>query len=562
MPEALPEEMTSAVSLGILLLASLVGGIFADLIRIPKVTAYLLAGMIVGPSVAHWISSEHMHQLEPLTKLAMALVLLELGCQFPLAHLRPILKHALWLSLGELLATFVLVFLSVWLLDFGFATAMLLAALAVATAPATTVLVLKESNSEGPVTELAGVLVALNNVVAIIAFEVLFLSARLVSDTETGNPIQQICQLIIDLGGAVLLGTTAGLIVSYGSGLLSRRRWLVMVLAVSILLLGLCESWNLPYMLAFLMAGIVLVNTSDTAGDLVGEQEKIAGLLVVVFFAVHGAELQLQAFVAAGMLGAVYIGSRSVGKVLGIKITSIIRGEAITVRKYLGSCLLAQAGAAIALAAVAAQRWPELGKQIEVVILGSVVFFEIVGPILIRWSVLQAGEVHLAQAISHRTETAGSQASKMWLRGREALGLKSTSSVDIHTVEISSLLRASVGGIKQTADFDEVVSYIQRSHDNTYVVIDERECVVGLIRYSELSDTFFEASIHSLVRAEDLASPAGELLFPDEPFSRAVDAFRKTSDDVLAVVSRAETPRFLGVVRRGDITEMAIRFRS
>lgn len=562
MPEIVPAEMHSAVSLGILLLASLVGGIVADLVRIPKVTAYLLAGMLVGPSVAHWISSEHMHQLEPLTKLAMALVLLELGCGFPLAHLRPILRRALWLSSGELLFTFLFVAVAVWTFGFGLSGAVLLGALALATAPATTVFVLKESNSEGPVTELAGVLVALNNIVAIVAFELLFLLAQLVSADSIGNPTAQVQRLVIDLGGACVLGAAGGIIISYGSGLLSKRRWLVMVLAVSILVLGLCETWGFPYMLAFLLAGVVVVNTSDSAPDLLAENEKIAGLLVVVFFAVHGAELQLQAFMAAGLLGAVYVVSRSLGKVLGIRWAAILKAESATVRRYLGTSMLAQAGAAIALSSVAAQRWPELGSQIQVIILGSVVFFEIAGPIMIRWSVLKAGEVHLAQAITHTTETPASQAGKMLMRAREAVGLQPSKTLDLQNLQVKDLVRKNVKPITQRADFDEVIEYIRRSHDNTYVVVNDELHIVGLIRYALLSDTFFDASIDTLVCAEDLASPANEVLPVDAPLAAAVEAFRCGSDDVLPVVTKETPQRFVGILRRGDVTAVAIRFRN
>ncbi len=562
MPEALPDELHSAVSLGILLLASLAGGILADLIRIPKVTAYLLAGILVGPSVAHAVNDEHIHHLEPLTKLAMSLVLLELGCQFPLAHLRPILRRALWISFGELLTTFLLVTVSVWLVGFGASGAVLLGALALATAPATTVLVFKESKSEGPVTELSGVLVALNNIVAIIGFELLFLAARLFSGDQSEKLPWHISRLFADLGGACALGLVGGLIISYGSGLLSRRRWLVMVLAVSILMLGLCESWHMPYMLAFLLAGVIVVNTSDSTHDLLAEHEKIAGLLVVVFFAVHGAELQLSAVLSAGSLGLVYVFARGAGKILGVRWASRSRHESATVRKYLGSCLLAQAGAAIALSALAAERWPELGGQIQTIILGSVVFFEIVGPICIRWSVMQAGEVPLAYAISHHTETAASQASKMWSRGREALGLGTANAPDVQAMQVRDLLRRNVSGLPQTADFDEVIAYIQRSHDNTYVVLDDQQQVVGLIRYALLSDTFFDSGMDTLVRAEDLASPPTAVIFPDQPLSAAVDAFRNNRDDVLAVVTRDLPHHFLGIIRRGDLTELAIRSRT
>lgn len=561
MPEALPAELHTAVSLGLLLLASLLAGIVADLVRIPKVSAYLLAGMLVGPSVAHWIGEEQLTHLAPLTKLAMALVLLELGYQFPFVQVRSILRHAVWLSAGEILLTFVFVTAAVMACGGSFPLAVLLGALALATAPATTVLVLKESNSEGPLTELAAVLVALNNAFAILAFEVLFLVAIYFTGNLDGPVLPEVGRLFYDLGGACVLGAISGLMISYGSGLLSRRRWLVMVFAVVILLLGLCESWHMPYMLAFLIAGMVVVNTSDTVPELVSEQEKIAGLLIVMFFAVHGAELDLQAFIAAGLLGIGYIVARSTGKILGISWAASLRGEPPAIRRYLGSCMLAQAGAAIALASVAAQRWPEMGVHLQATILGSVVFFEIVGPICLRWSVLQAGEIPLAQAISHRTETATSQASKMWMRGRDAVGLKPNKQVDLASMTVNDLLRRNVTGLKQTAHFDEVLTFIRRSHDNTYVVVDDVEHVVGVIRYTQLSDTFFDNSIDILVYAEDLTSPAHVLLRPNQPLSEAVEAFRTTGDDLLPVVANDESEKLLGILRRSDLTDLAIRIR-
>ena len=560
MPEALPDELHTAVSLGLLLLASLAAGILADLIRIPKVSAYLLAGMLVGPSVAHWIGDEQLHHLAPLTKLAMALVLLELGYQFSFVQIRRIMRHAVWLSSGELLVTFVLVCVTTYAISQSVPIAVLLAALALATAPATTVLVLKESRSEGPVTELAEVLVALNNIVAIVAFEVLFLVAFIASGLLDQSITSELMRLAADLGGACLLGLAAGLVISYGSGLLSRRRWLVMIFAVVVLTLGLCESWQMPYMLAFLVAGMVVVNTSDVTGDLLGEQEKIGGLLIVVFFAVHGAELELAAFLTAGLLGTGYIVARSAGKILGIRWAAQLRKEAPPVRRFLGSCMLAQAGAAIALASLAQQRWPEIGNQLQDIILGSVVFFEIVGPIFLRWSVLQAGEVPLAQAISHRTETPTSQAGKMWHRGRDALGLKPKQSINLQAMTVGALVRKNVKGLQQSAHFDEVVAYIQHSHDNTYIVVDDHQQVAGVIRYNELSDTFFDSAIDILVYAEDLTSPTAAVLNPEQSLAEAIESFRIANDDVLPVVD-AQTHQLIGIVRRGDVTELAIRLR-
>lgn len=562
-PEAVADtQYDAAVAIGLLLLASLVAGIVADLVRIPKVTAYLLAGVLVGPSVVGAIGADQIHRLEPLTKLAMALVLIELGCAFPVALIRPLLKHAAYLSLGELVATFCLVSGAMWIFGFGVSGSVLLGALALATAPATTVLVLKEAKSEGPVTELAGVLVALNNIAAIIAFEVLFLIARIVTPEYEQDSLGQMLQLGLDIGGAILLGILMGLAMSFCCGILARRRWLVMVIALSILMLGVCDTLGLPYMLVFLVAGVVSVNTTDATSELLNEQEKIAGLLVVVFFAVHGAELNVQAFLAVGLAGLIYIVARCAGKVLGIGVAAYWHHEAPTVRRYLGACMLAQAGAAIALASVATERWPELGLRLQAIILGSVVFFEVIGPILTRWSILRAGEVPLAQAVFHSTETPSSQLAKMWLKARNALGITARKPVDVQKLVAKDLLRTNVKGISQDADFEAVINHIRVSHDNTYVVVDAEQRVAGLIRYELLSDTFFDSSIDSLVRAEDLSTPTGAEVYPDSGVSELVEAFRLTSDDLIAVVTRETPHTYLGIVRRADLTELAIRVRK
>ncbi len=106
--------------------------------RLPKVTSYLLVGVVLGPSVLHWVPREHVHAMEPLTQLAIALVLFNLGCHFPMARLRRIFRPALRLSVGELGMTFLLVVVGLTLLGENWPAALLLGALALATAPATT----------------------------------------------------------------------------------------------------------------------------------------------------------------------------------------------------------------------------------------------------------------------------------------------------------------------------------------------------------------------------------------------------------------------------------------
>ena len=135
--------------LGILMAAALAAGGLGSMLRLPKVTSYLLMGVILGPSVLDVVSSKHAEHLEPLTDLAIALVLFNLGCHFPLSRAKRIFRFVPRLSMGELGLTFVLVSLGVWILGMSWHGALLLGALALATAPATTILVLKEYESEG-----------------------------------------------------------------------------------------------------------------------------------------------------------------------------------------------------------------------------------------------------------------------------------------------------------------------------------------------------------------------------------------------------------------------------
>ncbi|MEO9594490.1 cation:proton antiporter, partial [Rhodopirellula bahusiensis] len=153
------EMVHIATTLGMLLTASLLAGLASEFLRLPKVTAYLIAGLLLGPSFGDVIPHEHHLVLEPLTKLAMALVLFYLGTLFPFDQIRRISRRAIPLSFGELVFTVILVTVGTYLLGMSAAQAALLGTLAIATAPATTMFVLRETNAEGPVTSLTGTLV-------------------------------------------------------------------------------------------------------------------------------------------------------------------------------------------------------------------------------------------------------------------------------------------------------------------------------------------------------------------------------------------------------------------
>ncbi len=552
------------LTLGLLLAAALLAGGLGQMLRLPRVTSFLLIGVALGP----WIPAEHIEHLKPLTKLAIALVLFNLGCHFPLARVRRIMRRVLRLSLGELCTTFLLVTVGLTLLGWavggiGPEAALLLGALALATAPATTILVLKETESEGPITEYIQAMVAVNNLISIVLFEVLFVAVYFLQDKLGTSATTQLVELGRGMAGSVALGIIGGLVVSFSFALIGEGRRLVLLVAVIALLLGICLARpELPYLLTFLAMGVTVANTSHDSRQMLAELDRLTGLLCVVFFVTHGAELDLGALKQAGLIGVGYIVLRFCGKYFGVMLAGGTWHEKPEVRRWLGAALMSQAGAAIALSAIAAGRDEVLGTQLQNIILGTVVVFEIVGPLLARQAVLRAGEVPLAHAIHHSGFGLADQLQVVWNRLLVAVGRDPWAKRSTADLTVKELMRKNVNGVPQAATFDELVVHLEHTRDNTIPVVDESGCLVGVIRYRELSHALFDPTLNLLVRVADVTTPAGRALRPDEPITRANSIFAASKDDCIPVVADDPPERLLGVVRRRDMLRLLIRGRG
>ncbi len=578
-----------ALVLGVLLLAALAAGRIAGMFHLPRVTAYLFVGILVGaPLVARLgpdvptdrithtaqdHAAQHNEPFEPLTKLAISLVLFNLGCQFPLARARKILRRVLWLSAGEMAATFVLVLFGLMLLGQSWQGALLLAALAVATAPATTILVLKETEAEGPLTEYTNSLVAINNLAAIVLFEVLFLGLAFLGDGFSGSVSSafrllgtELGSLIYDLVGSTMIGVAGGLLVSLSFTMVPAGRRLVLLLAVLILGLALCEIADMPYLLTFLAMGATVANSSDQTRSILAELDALTGVFCVVFFVAHGAELDLTKLGDAKLIGVGYVVFRFAGKYLGARYAAKKGHEKAEIQHWLGATLTAQAGAAIALSSIAVARTEAAGgdlyetcKQVQIVILGTVVIFEIVGPILIRQAVLRAGEMPLAQAIHHPTTGLIDQLRIVTNRVLLAFGRNPHKGRSAGDLTIGHLMRQNPVSVPQTATFDELVDRIEHSRDNVYFVVAEGGELVGLVRYRELSSVLFDPALGSLVRAADVMTLASRLLHPEDSAAKAFDIFEHSKDDCLPIVTSEEPHRLVGTLRRRDVLRLLIR---
>ena len=557
--------MNSLLALGVLVVAAILLGLVGDRLRLPRITSYLIAGVLMGSSLFGLVTGEALHHLEPIADIAMALVLFNLGAQFPVNHLLRIRKHITPLAIGDLLATFL--FVTVGLLLFGqsLTISLMLGCLAMATAPATTILALRELRSEGPLTESAKALVAVNNLVCVLAFELLLLALLLFDGSQSLDFGAQAYRFIWTFPASLLIGVTIGLFLSFIAGFLSTTQWMAALLATATIVLGICQIHPASYMLTFLVMGFVFANfANDSLLDL-AESERITALLSISFFAIHGADLQVSQFLQIGAVGAAYIVLRCLGKCVGIRIGSRWSQDSGSIKTWLGPTMLSQAGAAIALSAVAVSRNSEKFEPVQTIILGSVLVFEIIGPILIRKAVVQSREVPAAHLVRHASVSISNQLQLMMSKFRSSTEAAAVKHDPFDGLDVSTLVRSKVQGIPHNATLEQVISLIETSPDNTFAVIDGEDQVVGVIRYPVLSMVLNEymqdSGLCQLVLAGDITNPVDRLLHPEDPASALYDFFLNSTDDCVPIVSSPDGV-LNGIVRRSDVRAILIRSRK
>jgi len=545
--------MILTLSLGILLIAGVLAGYLAGWIGVPKVSLYIIAGLLIGPSVLGLIPGSHLEEFDPVLKLALAMVLLEIGSRFRVGMIRRIIRSAVPLSLGELTFTFATVTLALLLFRETFETSLLLGGLALATAPATTIVVLREYNSEGPVTSYTYFLVALNNLAAIVGFEILF---AIVAPTEEGvnaGVASHLQWLASDLVGSTLLGIVAGLVVSVVAAITREGQRTLAVFAITIFVLGLCERLGIPYLMSFLAMGITLANSSRHTAETFKGLQTVLAVLYVVFFVAAGAELNLSALSEVGLVGAVYVVARCAGKYFGIRFTARWRQEPLEIQRWLGATLIAQAGAAIGLVQIAASRTPEFGEHLKTIIVGTVVVFEIVGPLLTRWAVVSAGEVPVAHLVQPEKPGLLQTLKAVISQVRISFGHDPLATRNREDLKVQDLMRKNVKSLANSADFLEVLDFIENSRQQVYPITDAEGRLLSVIRYRDLQSVLFDREVASLVRAEDLSVAADQVLTPEIPIQEAFRRVEKTDDDVIPVVDSLETMQLVGLLERRDI---------
>lgn len=388
--------------LAIIVLSGLIFGKFAKYARLPNVTGYLVAGLLIGPIlriVPHNIVSE----LKIVSEMALGFVAFSIGSEFKLSYLKRVGKSPIIIALFEAVFAVVFVFAALMVLGNDFSFSLVLASIAAATAPAATIMVIRQYKAKGPVTDTLMSVVALDDAVAIILFGFNITIANSILNPVEGQTLllsilYPIIEIVVSLGIGVVMGVLLTLLCRWFSGPGTRinATFGIAMLTIGIVqIINLNTNFNTSTLLAAMMLGAVFVNISQHYIDVMNLTERITPPIFTMFFVVSGAEIDLSVVVTVGLIGIIYILFRVFGKVFGSYLGAKLSKAEPLVQKYLGWSLVPQAGVAIGLSLIAQDLFanPTTGQAIRTVILFATFIYELIGPLITKVSLQKAGEI-------------------------------------------------------------------------------------------------------------------------------------------------------------------------
>ena len=417
--------MHALLSLSVALFAGLMLSRVVKIFKLPAVTAYLVAGIFIGPYLLGalgikglgFISMEDIETYSVIPDVALGFIAFSIGNEFRLSQLKQIGKQAT--VIGIVQAAFTTLVVDAALIGLHFlipdkfplSVAIVLGAIASATAPAATLMVVKQYKAKGPVTDILLPVVALDDAVGLVLFAISFGVAKALINGSV-DLISVLLEPVIEVVGSLLLGLLMGLLFTYFEKFFHSRSkrlsmsvtFVLLTVAISMIkfeIFGVHVAFS--SLLVCMMLGTTFCNFCDFSEELMARVDRWTAPIFILFFVISGAELELSVFadLFVVLIGVVYIFTRCIGKYFGAFISARgVRCEPNIV-KYLGITLWPQAGVALGMAIKSAELG-SVGVMIANITLFSVLVYELVGPFLTKVALTKAGEIKPEEKVSAR----------------------------------------------------------------------------------------------------------------------------------------------------------------
>lgn len=424
--------MQILITISVAMLAGLLMSRLAKLLKLPAVTAYLVAGLVVGPFLLGKIDlsglglpidhigfspadfglapgSYKNPAFELLCDISLGFIAFAIGNEFRISELKTIGKQATVIGIVQALVATLFVDVALLLLSLAMpdvltpSMAIILGAIATATAPAATLMVVRQYKAKGKLTDLLLPIVAIDDAVGLIVFSISFGIARAL-DSGSVSIISVLINPLLEVVLSLMLGFVMGYLFTvcerfFHSG--SRRMSLSITFVLLTVALSMLEfsigdlHISFSSLLVCMMLGTVFCNLCDFSADIMERADKWTAPLFILFFVISGAELRLDILssVSVIVIGIVYIIFRSAGKYFGAFGSAKLTGCDNTIQKYLGITLLPQAGVALGMSSIVLSTMGEQGVLVRNIVLFAVLIYELVGPVLTKMALMRSGDI-------------------------------------------------------------------------------------------------------------------------------------------------------------------------
>lgn len=394
------------LAIGLMIVAGFLGGALAHRLKFPRITGYIIAGILLSPSILNIVAKTTVDNLDILISIALGIIAYSIGGNLHIPELRQLKKSIAWILPLETSAAWILVTLPIAFLapfivaaedatftSFYFPLAFILGAMATATAPGAIMAIVHELKAKGPLTTTLLSIVALDDAIAIVFFSIaLGISLPLAGGAADVSLYQVVAVPLLEIIASLSLGAVLGFALIYIARLVKTRLLLLItVLGMLMLSVGITELLGLSLILANMVIGFVVANVAKR-GEMFFVIDDIEDIVFILFFVLAGLHFDLGVIKVAGVLGLLITLGRFAGKYFGARAAARISRAPNVVRKYLGLALLPQAGIAIGLALLVESALPALGAVIFNGVLAAVILNEIIAPPLTEYAIVKAGE--------------------------------------------------------------------------------------------------------------------------------------------------------------------------
>jgi Kef-type K+ transport system membrane component KefB len=516
---------------GVVILGGTFGARLFQRLGIPQVVGCIVIGIFLG-EVLKVITETQIEQLAPFTMFALGIIGFMIGSELRGDIFRKFGKQFFVILFSQGLGAFLLVFVGAAGLSYliyrqlpaALAMGLVFGAIASATAPAATANVLWEYKTRGPLTATILAIVALDDALALLLYRGAATGAKALFGTGSESVLGATVLLFGEIVGAIVLGFMAGLLLYFLLRFV-RADDKILGFSVSSLLIvvGISIIPRIDPILPAMTFGITIANLSPRQSkNTFSLIEQFSGPLYTAFFVLAGAHMRFS-MITGWMIAmiVVYVLCRALGKIAGSWFGAVQSGAAASVRKYLGICLMPQAGVAIGLAILASQQLPEVySDMIIIVTMTGTFLMEIFGPMMVKVGVKKAGEV----------------------------GLNITEEDLIKTYQVKDVMEAEPVTIRQDVPLHEILEVFSRTEAVCYPVVDNDSRLVGMITVTGIKEMFANQDVAGWLLACDVAGPVKDVTLPTEPLNEVVDHMRRYNLESIAVISPADKDKLVGML--------------